>query len=91
MSDPYRLPGASDAPSDPILRRSPAAEQPAAAERAHRDGQRAVLWALLVLTAVANSVTSAMAVPMGISLALGALSLACVTALVVSHVRQGRS
>jgi hypothetical protein len=81
MSDPYRLPGASGAPSNPVVARP----------SGRRDRQRAALWALLVLTAAANSVTSAMAVPMGVSIALGTVSLACIVALVVSHTRRSRS
>ncbi|MDM8086453.1 hypothetical protein QUV83_16900 [Cellulomonas cellasea] len=89
MSDPYRLahdhaPSADTPPADAGPQRA------TSDEAARRDGQRAVLWALLVLSAVANSVTSAMPVPLAISLALGGLTLASIIALVVSHTRGRR-
>lgn len=89
MSDLYRLP---DAAPDGAAAARPgrAAPDEAARRDGHRDGQRAVLWALLVLSAVANSVTSAMAIPLVISLALGGLTLASIIALVLSHTRGRR-
>lgn len=87
MSDLYRLPdGAPDGAADAAARPGRTAPD----EAARRDGQRAVLWALLVLSAVANSVTSAMAVPLVVSLALGGLTLASIIALVLSHTRGRR-
>ncbi|MFI2753575.1 hypothetical protein ACGIF2_09080 [Cellulomonas sp. P22] len=82
MPDPYAFPGASEAPS----RTHPHAHE-ASPEASRVAGRRAALWTLLVLSAVANSVTSAMAVPVGISLALGGLTLVAIVALVVSHTR----
>lgn len=86
MPDPYAFPAASEAHSPSS---SPTAGDALEVSRAASgtSGRRAALWTLLVLSAVANSVTSAMAVPVGVSVALGGLTLAAIVALVVSHTR----
>lgn len=48
---------------------------------------RALLWALLALSVAGNSLASFDVLPVQLTIAFGVVTAACVTALVVAHVR----
>jgi hypothetical protein len=84
MTDPDRItivPGGSGAPDG---RGAPEDDD-------RRTGAgRALLWLLLVVSAVGNSVTSFGGVSTAVHLELGGLSALCIAALIVSHLRSRR-
>jgi Flp pilus assembly protein TadB len=74
MTDPYRIPGAPEAP-----------------RTAGGSGiVRPVLWLLLVVSAVANVVTSTAHLNPLVGAGFGLIALACATALIVHHRRLRR-
>ena len=75
-TDPYRL-----APSDGA-ERTPDGAGP--------DVLRAVLWVVLVVSMVGNTVVSYTGAGVGVHLAFGLVTLACATTLLVRHLRSRR-
>jgi hypothetical protein len=51
---------------------------------------RPVLWLLLAISAAGNMVTSSTGVNVAVSVAFGAATLGCATALIVHHYRNRR-
>jgi hypothetical protein len=77
MTDPYRSPDTS-----------PTSHRPAPA----RPGAvRPLLWLVLAVCAAVNMATSAAGVNMMISAGFGLVALGCAAALIVGHVRRGRT
>jgi hypothetical protein len=78
MSDPYRI---SEAPTT---------EHDEANAESRRGPLRPVLWVVLVLSAVANAISSSVGVNPFVGGAFGLVTLACATALIVHHYQHRR-
>ncbi|MFY1669678.1 hypothetical protein ACN27G_06930 [Plantactinospora sp. WMMB334] len=77
MADPYRI--------------SSGTEQTPPATRADGGGLlRPLLWVVLIVSAVANGVSSIVGLPVLVGAGFGLLTLACVAALIVHHYRHRR-
>ncbi len=72
MPDPYRL----------------ETDRPAAPPLVPGSRLRALLWALLALSVAGNSLASFGVLPVPLTLAFGAVTALCATALVVAHLRR---
>ncbi|GAA3971681.1 hypothetical protein FOF52_15180 [Thermobifida alba] len=80
MTDPYRLD------------RTPASGPGGRRNDRRGDGRmlRALLWAVLIISAVGNAVTSFGGFPLLVAPAFGLVTVACIMLLVVHHVRHRR-
>lgn len=77
MADPYRL--------------SPAPESTRPGERPVEQGLlRPALWLLLIVSAVANGVSTSIDLHPLVGIGFGLLTVACIVALVVHHYRHQR-
>jgi hypothetical protein len=78
MSDPYRLTGDTENPHQATSDGSPV------------DVMQTLIWVLLVVSAVANAVTSFGGVPIWIHLGAGLVTAFCVAALIALYLRRRR-
>jgi len=78
MSDPYRLTGDTENPRQTTPDGSPG------------DVVRTLIWVLLVVSSVANAVTSFGGVPIWIHLGSGVVTALCVAALIARYLRGRR-
>ncbi|GAA4796553.1 hypothetical protein [Streptomyces ziwulingensis] len=84
--DPYRLTGDGDGDGDG----GDGGDRPSSPGLAPGEILRALLWTLVVLSAVANTVVSATGAGTWAQLACGAVTVVCGGALVVRHLRGRR-
>jgi hypothetical protein len=78
VTDPYRISSASGS--------SPTEEY-----SGHRGLLRPVLWLMLIVSAVANAVSSTLGLHPLVGIGAGLVTLGCVVALVVHHYQQRRA
>ncbi|WP_229073358.1 hypothetical protein [Actinoplanes sp. DH11] len=79
MADPYRISEPTDSSVPTTEPAHPAAER--------RSVLRPILWLVLIVSAAANAVTSALNVNLFVSAGFGLVVLGCIVALVTGHYR----
>ena len=75
MSDPYRIPSSSESTAAPA--RTPGRLRPA-------------LWGLLIVSALANAISSGIGLHPAVGIAFGVLTLGSAAALIAGHYRRRR-